>query len=177
MNKGSWKWCQGGASPSPREVFDAVNFTNGNPSADPTQEFVTLYTIGQMSTLDRYTATFTLNLPVETDDALVPARLIIANVCSWEFRGGWLRLRRFCCYGPIWEPYNRYGKVWLPWQIERLQGTLRQNGCSTLWWIPFSGSGGLMERCGVVLRDGLEVEYGNLVSRVQRICVGLSGLQ
>ena len=69
------------------DFLDASNFQNGNPGADPTQEVVTYYIIGQMENLTRDSGVFELVLPVETDDAVIPARLIIANVCSWEYRG------------------------------------------------------------------------------------------
>ena len=100
------------------KFLDAVNFTNGNPSADPTQEFVTLYTIGQMATLDRYTATFTLNLPVETDDALVPARLIIANVCSWEFRGDGCGYDGFAIMDQFGNPTTDMAKSGCPGRLK-----------------------------------------------------------
>ena len=100
------------------KFLDAVNFTNGNPNADPTQEFVTLYTIGQMSTLDRYTATFTLNLPVETDDALVPARLIIANVCSWEFRGDGCGYDGFAIMDQFGNPTTDMAKSGCPGRLK-----------------------------------------------------------
>ena len=100
------------------KFLDAVNFVNGNPSADPTQEFVTLYTIGQMSSLDRYTATFTLNLPVETDDALVPARLIIANVCSWEFRGDGCGYDGFAIMDQFGNPTTDMAKSGCPGRLK-----------------------------------------------------------
>ena len=100
------------------KFLDAANFVNGNPSADPTQEFVTLYTIGQMTSLDRYTATFTLNLPVETDDALVPARLIIANVCSWEFRGDGCGYDGFAIMDQFGNPTTDMAKSGCPGRLK-----------------------------------------------------------
>lgn len=98
--------------------LDAVNFDNGNVYADPTQEFVTLYIIGQMTTLDKYTATFTLNLPIETDDALIPARLIIANVCGWEFRGDGCGYDGFAIMDQFGNPTSDMAKSGCPGRLK-----------------------------------------------------------
>lgn len=69
------------------KFLDEVNFHSGNPNADPTQEYVTTYIVSQLASLSSSQASFGLSLPIETDDAQIPARLIIANVCNWEYRG------------------------------------------------------------------------------------------
>lgn len=66
--------------------LDAVNFREGNPKADPTQEAIGYYVIEQLSSLKRDVAQFTLALPSETDNALIGARMITAT-CSWLYRG------------------------------------------------------------------------------------------
>lgn len=66
--------------------LDAVNFENGNKYADPYCEIVSNYVIEQVSQPSSL-ATFTLALPCETDGARIPARVIIANTCSWIYRG------------------------------------------------------------------------------------------
>ena len=101
--------------------LDAVNFDNGNVYADPTQEFVTLYIIGQMTALDKYTATFTLNLPIETDDALIPARLIIANVCGWEFRGDGCGYDGFAVMDQFGNPTSDMAKSGCPGRLKDCQ--------------------------------------------------------
>jgi lambda family phage minor tail protein L len=73
-----------------RQVYacflDAVNFSEGeNPQADPTQERVSLYLIEQLTTLTATTATFTLALPTETDNALINSRTVL-TMCSWLYR-------------------------------------------------------------------------------------------
>ena len=65
--------------------LDAVNFTNGNKKADPTQEVLSYFVIEQLSSLNRDIAQFTLALPSETDNALIGARMITAT-CSWLYR-------------------------------------------------------------------------------------------
>ncbi|MDY4280869.1 MAG: phage minor tail protein L [[Pasteurella] mairii] len=73
-----------------RQVYahylDAVNFKNGNPKADPTQERLSLFIIEQLSTLKQDVASFTLALPTETDNALISSRVIFADTCAWTYR-------------------------------------------------------------------------------------------
>ncbi|EAO0752053.1 phage minor tail protein L, partial [Salmonella enterica subsp. enterica serovar Poona] len=67
-----------GASVIRHQVYsrflDAVNFTDGNPDADPEQEVVSRYLVEQLSELTATTATFVLATPTETDGAVFPAR-------------------------------------------------------------------------------------------------------
>ena len=55
--------------------LDAVNFTGGNPEADPEQEVVSRWVIEQLSELKATTATFVLATPTETDGSVFPARI------------------------------------------------------------------------------------------------------
>lgn len=66
--------------------LDGVNFQNGNSQADPTQEIVNNYIIEQLTSLKRDIATFTLALPTETDNAFLPARMVMADTCAWIYR-------------------------------------------------------------------------------------------
>ena len=66
--------------------LDAVNFTGGNPEADPEQEVVSRWVIEQLSELKATTATFVLATPTETDGSVFPARIMLADVCSWIYR-------------------------------------------------------------------------------------------
>lgn len=68
------------------KFLDAANFNGGNPLADSTQEVVSRYIIERMSSLNAESATFELALPCESDGALIPARVIIAHTCSWQYR-------------------------------------------------------------------------------------------
>lgn len=70
----------------PVNCLDSVNFENGNPNADPMCEIVSNYVIEQLKSLDSGAATFELALPCESDGALIPARTIIANTCTWIYR-------------------------------------------------------------------------------------------
>src|SRR5699024_11083423 len=47
---------------------------------------VSLYIIEQLSSLKQDVATFTLALPTETDNAYLPARMMMADTCAWIYR-------------------------------------------------------------------------------------------
>ncbi len=67
--------------------LDAVNFVAGNPEADPEQELSDRWVVEQMSQLTAMTASFVLATPTETDGALFPGRIMLANTCMWDYRG------------------------------------------------------------------------------------------
>ncbi len=69
------------------KYLDAVNFSTGNPQANPAQEVVSRYTIERISALNNKVASLELASPAETDGAIIPARAIFANVCSATYRG------------------------------------------------------------------------------------------
>lgn len=70
------------------QFLDAANFQAArNPKADPTQEIVSKFVIEQLSSLNAETATFTLAAPTEADGAIIPARVMLASVCVWQYRG------------------------------------------------------------------------------------------
>lgn len=69
------------------KFLDAVNFVNGNPNADPNQEYKVLYNIERMTSIDANYASFECAIPTETDGVLLPASVITANVCQWIYRG------------------------------------------------------------------------------------------
>ena len=65
------------------KYLDAVNFTEGNPSADPTQEFVESWLIGRKVDANPETVTFSLKSPMEFRRAVLPSRKIVADYCQW----------------------------------------------------------------------------------------------
>lgn len=67
--------------------LDAVNFPNGNADADPTMEAVSRYVIEEMAEETFETVTYNLATPVDSDNAIIPARTILADVCQWVYRG------------------------------------------------------------------------------------------
>ncbi|EBH6782474.1 phage minor tail protein L [Salmonella enterica] len=66
--------------------LDADNFRNGNPEADPEQEVISRWVIEQLSELKATTATFVLATPTETDGSVFPARIMLADICAWQYR-------------------------------------------------------------------------------------------
>lgn len=80
-----------GATVVRRRVYacflDAVNFVAGNPEADPEQEVTDRWRVEQLSELTGSQATFVLATPAETDGALFPGRIMLANTCPWDYRG------------------------------------------------------------------------------------------
>ena len=80
-----------GARVTRREVIatflDAENFASGNNMADNTQEVVSQYVLEQVTALTTEAAVFTLSAPSDTEGAIIPARIMLADVCSWQYRG------------------------------------------------------------------------------------------
>lgn len=68
------------------KFLDAENFKSGNTNADPNQEVISNYVIERLTSINSETASFELALPCESDGALIPARVVIANTCCWEYR-------------------------------------------------------------------------------------------
>lgn len=79
-----------GATVIRRQVYarflDAENFHGGNPEADPEQEAVSRWVVEQLSELKSTTAAFVLATPTETDGAVFPARTMLADICTWQYR-------------------------------------------------------------------------------------------
>lgn len=71
----------------PVKYLDAVNFTGGNPLADPTQEAVSWFLVEEMTEENDETVTYSLASPVDCDQAVVPGRTILADVCQWVYKG------------------------------------------------------------------------------------------
>ncbi|MEN4566134.1 phage minor tail protein L [Pantoea agglomerans] len=67
--------------------LDVVNFPNGNSNADPTMEAVSRYVIEEMAEETFETVIYNLATPVDCDNAIIPARTILADVCQWVYRG------------------------------------------------------------------------------------------
>jgi lambda family phage minor tail protein L len=69
------------------KFLDALNFPGGNPSADPDEEFPPeIWFVEQKTSETSEVVEFELSSPLDFDGLQLPARLIIANLCSWEYR-------------------------------------------------------------------------------------------
>lgn len=69
------------------KFLDAANFTAGNPQADPNQEIVYRYVVERLTEMTAERAVLELATPAEADGAIVPARMMLANTCVWQYRG------------------------------------------------------------------------------------------
>ena len=67
------------------QFLDAANFKAGNRNADPQQERVSYYLIEKLTTLTQDIATFKLEMPTETDNAVINKRTILVT-CPWVYR-------------------------------------------------------------------------------------------
>ncbi|WP_274584100.1 phage minor tail protein L [Neisseria leonii] len=67
--------------------LDAANFAAGNPHADPNQEAVSIYLVERLESLNSESAVLELSSPAETDNAYIPARIMLAGTCCWHYRG------------------------------------------------------------------------------------------
>ncbi|EPR2074437.1 phage minor tail protein L, partial [Escherichia coli] len=50
------------------------------------QELTDRWVVEQLSELTAMTASFVLATPTETDGALFPGRIMLANTCMWDYR-------------------------------------------------------------------------------------------
>lgn len=71
----------------PVKFLDAVNFPNGNADANPTMEAVSRYIVEEKTEETFEQVTYTLATPIDCDNAIIPARTILSDVCQWSYRG------------------------------------------------------------------------------------------
>lgn len=72
------------------QYLDARNFQQGNPTADPTQEFPPeLWYVEQKTGETSQVVQFQLVSALDFNGVQLPARQIIANACSWIRMGGY----------------------------------------------------------------------------------------
>lgn len=69
--------------------LDAVNFKDGNPTADPNVAFPDdLWYVDQKTEETKYTITWELASAFDLQGVQLPRRQIIQNYCQWKYRGG-----------------------------------------------------------------------------------------
>lgn len=70
------------------KYLDAINFVDGNPSADPDQEFPPeVWFIERKSNENAQQVDFELSSALDFQGVKLPRRQIIANQCPWSYRG------------------------------------------------------------------------------------------
>jgi lambda family phage minor tail protein L len=68
--------------------LDAVNFSGGNPSADPTQSMPDdIYRINQKTSETPEQVVFELAAAWDAIGVQIPRRQFVANACPWRYRG------------------------------------------------------------------------------------------
>lgn len=72
------------------QYLDAVNFEGGNPSADPSQEFPPdVWFIEQKTSETNEVVAFEISSALDFHDVQLPRRQVIANLCSWQYKGAY----------------------------------------------------------------------------------------
>lgn len=66
--------------------LDAVNFAAGNPTADPTPEFVDAFYVEQKSAENKNIIEFTLAAQMDLPNVMLPLR-VVTTMCGWKYRG------------------------------------------------------------------------------------------
>lgn len=79
-----------------KHYLDARNFTGGNPTADPTQEKLSVFYIDSKSQENNQLVEFTLSSPMDLQGEMLPKRQIHA-ICTWAING-WYRTGNGCTY-------------------------------------------------------------------------------
>ena len=70
------------------KFLDEVNFSGGNPSADPTAEFeLDVYYIDRKSSENMEVVEFELSSACDLAGVRIPRRQIVQNICIWKYRG------------------------------------------------------------------------------------------
>lgn len=70
------------------KYLDSVNFIDGNPDADPTQELPReVWLVDRKSTESREVVSLELCMPLDVAGVGLPRRTIVTNICVWEYRG------------------------------------------------------------------------------------------
>jgi len=68
--------------------LDSVNFSSGNPSADPTQILPKeIWYVDRKSNEDANTMTYELSASIDMVSVKIPRRQFIQNCCTWVYRG------------------------------------------------------------------------------------------
>lgn len=71
-----------------KKYLDAVNFPDGNPTADPDAYFNDeIYYIDRKSNENRDVVEFELAVSFDLQGVMIPRRQIIQNLCPWTYRG------------------------------------------------------------------------------------------
>ncbi|EIV2907393.1 phage minor tail protein L [Citrobacter braakii] len=79
------------------KYLDAINFADGNPTADPTQEKLKVFYIDAKSSETNEVVEFTLSSPMDLQGLMIPTRQL-HSLCTWCIRNKY-RTGDGCDYG------------------------------------------------------------------------------
>lgn len=113
--------------------LDAVNFTAGNPSADPYQHFPDdVWYVERKNEENRYLIEFELSSAFDLQGVMLPKRQVLQNACPWRYRG------TECGYGGT--PFDKNNEPCAP-QQDFCNKTLESCEKRFLAWRGLSGIG------------------------------------
>lgn len=70
------------------KYLDAVNFPEGNPTADPNEHYPDdIWFLDRKDHQDRSVVKWTLSSALDFNGVALPRRIIVANQCWWQYRG------------------------------------------------------------------------------------------
>lgn len=86
--------------------LDAVNFTNGNPEADPSVYFpVDVFYIDRKSKENKLWVEFELSAAWDLQGVMLPFRTVTQNICPWKYKGS------ECGWVPSGTYYDQYDNI------------------------------------------------------------------
>lgn len=81
------------------KYLDAVNFASGeNQEANSLQVITQRFVIEQLKQLSNAAASFVLALPIDLPSALVPHRIVLSDLCIWQYKGDGCFYRGTKCF-------------------------------------------------------------------------------
>ncbi len=123
------------------QYLDAVNFTDGNPTASPDEYFIQTFYVDSRSSETREEVEFTLSSPFDLQGKQLPTRQF-TTICEWQCRG-WYRSGKGCAYSGT-NYFDEKGNV---------VTDPSKDVC-----------GGLKKDCEARFGEGNELDFGGFVS-------------
>lgn len=69
------------------KYLDAVNFVDGNPGANPDEQYPDeVWFLDRKESEDRYAVKWALSSALDFNGVVLPGRIIVANQCAWMYR-------------------------------------------------------------------------------------------
>ncbi|MGZ8497420.1 MAG: phage minor tail protein L [Candidatus Binatia bacterium] len=82
------RWCKVVRRRTFVKYLDAINFPDGNPTANPHQHYPDdIWLIDQKTVENRYMVEWELSSPMDLQGVMLPTRQVMQNSCPWVYRG------------------------------------------------------------------------------------------